>query len=115
MANTKDFDQKMYDLELREQRFRESIKQQEASFAEERRAILEEKRRAKRSEEDNFRQDLAMEIARAYNMSIEQAEIVVNQAWDRGHSSGYNEVTAFAHEYGEWVEEIIKIQRNIDY
>lgn len=115
MSCIKDFDQRMKDLEIREQQFKTSMKQQEASFDEERRAILEEKRRARLSERDNFLHDLTKEIARDYDMSFEQAEIVVNQAWDRGHGSGYDEVTAIARDYGEWVEKILDIQRNIDY
>lgn len=115
MANIKDFDKMMNELNAREQEFKEHVAEKMTSFANERRAILEEKRRAKRSKEENFRQELAKDVARDYNMSTEQAEIIVDQAWDRGHGCGYREVTAFAHEYGEWVEKILDIQRNIDY
>lgn len=101
----------MEEFQARKQDWQEQVK----LFVEEERQIREEERRKKQSEKENFLEDLKKEIARDYDMSWEQAEILVAQAWDRGHGCGYQEVTGFAHEYGEWVEKILDIQRNIDY
>lgn len=47
-------------------------------------------------------------------MSYEQAQIVVSQAWEDGHSYGYQEVRNYAEDYAEWVEKIIKLQKEMD-
>lgn len=105
----------MEDLQARKHAWQEQVKRQNDLFAEEERKIHEEERRKKQSEKENFIEDLKKEIARDYNMSWEQAEILVAQAWDHGHSSGYNEVRIYAQDFGEWVEKILDIQRKIDY
>ena len=105
----------MEDFQARKQAWQEQVKRQNDLFAEEERQIREEERRKKQSEKENFLEDLKKEIARDYNMSWEQAEILVAQAWERGHSYGYDEVRSYAQDFGEWVEEILDIQRNIDY
>jgi hypothetical protein len=48
-------------------------------------------------------------------MNWEQARIIVEQAWDRGHSYGYQEVRIYAEDYAEWVAKIIKLQEEMDY
>ena len=105
----------MEELQVRKQAWQEQVKRQNDLFAEEEQKIREEERRKKQSEKENFLEDLKKEIARDYDMSFEQAEILVAQAWERGHSYGYNEVRAYAQDFGEWVEKILDIQRNIDY
>ena len=106
---------KLEELEAREREFNSNVEKQKQQFKEERHRILEEERRKKQSEKENFLEDLEIEIAREYHMAREQARIIVNKAWEHGHSSGFNEVRSYATEFGEWVEEILDIQRNIDY
>lgn len=105
----------MEELQARKQAWREQVKRQNDLFAEEERQIREEERRKKQSKKDNFLEDLKKEIARDYDMSWEQAEILVAQAWDRGHSWGYNEVRCYAQDFGAWVGKILDIQRKIDH
>lgn len=105
----------MEELQARKQAWQEQVKRQNDLFAEEERQIREEERRKKQSEKENFLEDLKKEIACDYDMSLEQAEILVAQAWERGHSCGYNEVHSYAQDFGEWVKKILDIQRKIDY
>jgi len=105
----------MEELQARKQAWQEQVKRQNDLFAEEERKIREEERRKKQSEKENFLEDLKKEIAHDYNMSLEQAEIVVAQAWEHGHSCGYNDVRCYAQDFGEWVEKILDIQRRINY
>ena len=105
----------MEELEARKQAWQEQVKRQCELFDEEERQIREEERRKKQSEKENFLEDLKKEIASDYDMSWEQAEILVAHAWDRGHAYGYDEVRCYAQDFGEWVAKILEIQRNIDY
>jgi len=106
---------KMKELESRRAAWVEQVQKQKEKFDEEARQIRAEERRRKQSEKENFLDDLTVEIAGGYDMNFEQARIIVDQAWERGHSYGYQEVRGFAEEYAEWVEKIIKLQEEIDY
>lgn len=105
----------MEEFQARKQAWQERVKRQIELFDEEERKIREEERRKKYSEKENFLEDLKKEIARDYDMSLEQAEILVAHAWECGHSYGYDEVRAYAQDFGDWVEKILDIQREIDY
>ena len=105
----------MEEFQARKQAWQEQVKRQIELFDEEERKIREEERRKKQSEKENFLEDLKKEIARDYDMSLEQAEILVGQAWECGHSYGYDEVRAYAQDFGDWVEKILVIQRKMDY
>lgn len=109
--------EKMKELESRRAAWAEQVQKQRDKFDEEARQIREEERRRKQSEKENFLDDLTVEIAGGYDMSWEQARIIVEQAWDRGHSCGYQEVRGFAEEYAEWVAKIIELQKQeeMDY
>ena len=107
--------EKMKEFESRRAAWKAQVQKQQEKFDEEERQIREEERRRKQSEKENFLDDLAKEIAEEYDMCLEQARIIVDQAWDRGHSYGYQEVRICAQDYAEWVEKIIKIQIDIDY
>ena len=105
----------MEELQARKRAWQEQVKRQNDLFAEEERKIREEERRKKQLEIEQFKEDLTKEIARDYDLSLEQAEIVIAQAWERGHAYGLNEVRIYAEEYGEWVQKIVEIQRNMNY
>lgn len=107
--------ERMKELESGRDAFVEKIKKQKEKFDEEVRQIRDEERRREKSEKENFLDDLTKEISVEYNMSLEQAQIVVGQAWVVGHSYGYQEVRNYAEEYAEWVEKIIKLQKEMDY
>jgi len=103
--------EKMKELESRRAAWAEQVQQQKEKFDEEARQIREEERRRRQSEKENFLDDLTVEIAGGYDMTFEQARIIVDQAWDRGHAYGYQEVRGYAEDYAEWVEKIIKLQK----
>lgn len=107
--------EKMKELESRKAAWAEQVQKQKEKFDEEARQIREEERRSKQSEKEKFLDDLTVEIAGEYDMSFEQARIIVDQAWDRGHSYGYQEVRIYAEDYAEWVAKIIKLQVEMDY
>ena len=107
--------EKMKELESRRVAWAEQVQKQKEKFDEEARQIREEERRRKQSEKENFLDNLTKEIASGYDMSLEQARIIVDQAWDRGHSYGYQEVRIYAEDYAEWVAKIIKLQEETDY
>lgn len=107
--------EKMKELESRRTAWEDQVQQQREKFDEEERQIREEERRSKISEKENFLDILTKEIAGEYDMSLEQARIIVEQAWDRGHPWGYNEVSCYAEDYAEWVSKIIKLQKEMDY
>lgn len=107
--------ERMKELESRRAAWKEQIQKQQEKFDEEARQIREEERRSKQSEKENFLDNLTKEISVEYNMSLEQAQIVVGQAWVSGHSYSYQEVRNYAEEYAEWVEKIIKLQKEMDY
>lgn len=106
--------EKMKELESRRAAWAEQVQKQKEKFDEEAKQIREEERRSKQSEKKNFLDNLAVEIAGGCDMTFEQARIIVDQAWDRGHSYGYQEVRILAEEYAEWVAKIIKMQVNLD-
>ena len=107
--------EKMKNLETREKQFEEYVNKQKAKFEDERRKIREEERRNAQTKTENFLEDLTKNIAQDYNMSVEQAKIVVDKAWERGHSWGFEQVKNYAEEYGVWVEKILEIQQEMDY
>ena len=106
--------EKMKELESRRAAWMEQVQKQRDKFDEEARQIREEERRRRQSEKEKFLDGLTVEIAGGYDMSWEQARIVVDQAWDRGHSFGYQEVRNYAEDYAEWVAKIIKLQEETD-
>ena len=107
--------ERMKELESRRAAWEDQVQEQREKFDEEAHQIREEERRSKISEKENFLDELTKEIAEEYDMSLEQARIIVDQAWDRGHPWGYNEVSGYAEDYAEWVSKIIKLQKEIDY
>lgn len=109
------YEEKMKALEANRMAWIEKVNRQNEAFKKEEARIRAEERERRRKEEENFRNRLKEEIARDYNMSFEQAEILVYQAWEHGHSCGYNEVRSYAQDFAEWVEKILDIQRNMDY
>ena len=106
--------ERMKELESRRTAWEVQVLKQKEKFDEEARQIREEERRRAQSEKETFLDNLTKEISGEYKMSYEQAQIVVSQAWEIGHSYGYYEVRNYAEEYAEWVEKIIKLQKEMD-
>ena len=106
--------ERMKELESRRTAWEVQVLKQKEKFDEEARQIREDERRRAQSEKETFLDNLTKEISGEYKMSYEQAQIVVSQAWEQGHSYGYHEVRNYAEEYAEWVEKIIKLQKEMD-
>ena len=80
---------------------------QEKAFNECRQRLIREEREARRKEEELFRDNLAKSIAEENSFSLEVARIIVDKAWEDGHSCGLSEVRTYANIHSEFVEKII--------
>ena len=57
--------------------------------------------------ECNFRLDLSLVIQAQLDFTPAQAELIVNRAWNEGHSSGYEEIITYARDYSDFAERIL--------
>ena len=77
---------------------------------EEMKAKWQIEREQRRKEEREFRENLVNEyINNEYGFTKPTAELLVNKAWEDGHSCGYAEVRTQASILADFVEEVIKL------
>ena len=84
---------------------------QERAFNECRQRLIREEREARRRDEELFREKLADSVAKENGFSLGVAKIIVDKAWEDGHSCGLSEVRTYAQIHSEFVADIINALR----
>ena len=99
------------ELNAKHNEWLKSNQAQEREFNECRQRIIRVEREARRRDEELFRGRLADSVAKENGFSLRVAEIIVNKAWEDGHSRGLSEVRTYAQIHSEFVADIINALR----
>ena len=83
------------------------VNKQDKIFNECRQSIIREAQKARRRDEELFRGRLVDSVAKENGFSLGVARIIVNKAWEDGHSCGLSEVRTYAQTYSDFVVDII--------
>lgn len=84
---------------------------QEREFEECRKRIIREEREARRRDDELFRGRITDSVAKENGFSLGVAKIIVDKAWEDGHSCGLSEVRTYSQIYSEFVADIIHALR----
>ena len=102
------------ELDAQREAFLEQMRLEDNKYLLKRGQLVKEARERQRKEEQDFRDDLAKTIYEEYNVyPREAATLIVDRAWDEGHSYGYDEVKSKAHSLANFVEKITKLVEEI--
>lgn len=72
---------------------------------------LQEYDNSEHSGNNNFQEDVIAYLIEEYGFNKEMASKVFYKAYEDGHSCGYSEVLTYAMDYGEFVDEVIKLKK----
>jgi hypothetical protein len=105
--------EKLAELEKERIAFMSKVEEEKKKFEDKRKKLILEEKERKRKEEQDWRGDLAKRLLNDYNIGCKEiAVMIVDRAWDSGHSYGYNEVTLKAEDLAEFIENVRKIDRS---
>lgn len=99
------------ELDARRREWLKGVNKQDKIFNECRQRIIREKQKARRRDEELFRGKLVDSVAKENGFSLGVAKIIVNKAWEDGHSCGLSEVRTYAQIHSEFVADIINALR----
>ena len=78
--------------------------------------LVKEERERRQKEVQNWLDNLVDEIWKCYDVGPKEvAKMIVDRAWDEGHSYGYDEVKAKAESLVEYTEKVVKIIAEMCY
>ena len=102
------------ELDAQREAFLEKMRLEDNKYLLKRGQLVKEERERRHKEERDWRDNLAKTIYEEYNVyPREVATLIVDRAWDEGHSYGYDEVTSKAHSLADFVEKITKLVEEI--
>lgn len=103
----------MNELEARRKAYMKQVEEEVKKFEEDANRFRQEERERKRQEERDWSDNLAKRLLNDYNIGCKEiAVMIVDRAWDQGHSYGYNEVTRKAEDIAAFIEKVIIIDRS---
>lgn len=101
--NAKDINE----LDAKRREWLKGVNEQDKSIIEWQQNIIREKQETLRKNELSFKENLAKSVSEENNFSLGVARIIVNKAWEDGHSCGLSEVRTYAQIHSEFVADII--------
>lgn len=111
MAKTEQtFEEKMQELEKTHEAFMAHVKEENEKYEAQRQQLRREERERQRREEQMWRDNLADEIWKGYDVGPKEvATMIVDRAWEAGHSCGYNEVRWHAEDLAEFTSKVVHL------
>lgn len=98
------------ELDAQREAFLERMRIEDNKYLLKRGQLVKEERERRYKEEQDWRDQLERDIWHDYDLGPKDvAKMIVDRAWDEGHSYGYDEVKGKAESLAEFVEEIIKL------
>lgn len=108
--NQKTPTEKLKELEENRKAFMEHVEEEKKKFEERRQELIREERARKEQEERDWCENLASRLLDNYRIGCHAiAAMIVDRAWEDGHSYGYNEVIWKAEDLAEFIEKVRKI------
>jgi hypothetical protein len=105
--------EKLKELEESRKAFMAHVEEENKKFEARRQELIREERARKEQEQHDWRDNLANSLLKNYNIGCKEiAVMIVDRAWEDGHSYGYNEVSWKAEDLAEFIEKIRKIDRS---
>ena len=105
--------EKLRELEENRKSFMAHVEEENKKFEARKQELIREERIQKMNEQLVWRDNLANRLMKEYNIGYKEiAEMIVEHAWEDGHSYGYGEVTWRAEDLAELVEKVRKIDRS---
>lgn len=102
------------ELDAQREAFLEKVRIEDNKYLLKRGQLVKEERERRHREELDFRELLAKTIYEEYNVyPREVAKMIVDRAWDEGHSYGYDDVRNRAASLATFTEKIIKITEDL--
>ena len=98
------------ELDAQREAFLEKMRLEDTKYLEKRCQLVNEERERRKKEERDWRDRLEGDIWSDYDLGPKEvAKLIVERAWDEGHSYGYAEVKAKAESLAEYTEKVVKI------
>ena len=103
------------ELDAQREAFLEKMRLEDAKYLEKRCQLVNEERERRQKEAQDWCDNLTDEIWEGYNVGPKEvAKLIVDRAWETGHSLGYYEVRCHAESLAEYTEKVVKItERNV--
>ena len=104
------------ELDAQREAFLEKMRLEDTKYLEKRCQLVNEARERQRKEEQDWRDQLEQDIWHDYDLGPKEvAKLIVDRAWDEGHSYGYDEVRAKAESLALYTEKVVKITAEMCY
>lgn len=104
------------ELDAQREAFLALVKEADKEFAQKHAELVKAKRERQYKEERDWRDQLERDIWHDYDLGPKEvAKMIVDRAWDEGHSYGYEEVKAKAESLAEYTEKVVKITEEMCY
>ena len=104
------------ELDAQREAFLEKMRLEDTKYLEKRCQLVNEARERQRKEEQDWRDQLEGDIWSRYDLGPKEvAKMIVDRAWDEGHSYGYDEVRAKAESLALYTEKVVKITEEMCY
>ena len=104
------------ELDAQREAFLEKMRMEDTKYLEKRCQLVKEERERRQKEAQNWRDRLEGDIWSRYDLGPKEvAKMVVDRAWDEGHSYGYDEVRAKAESLALYTEKVVKITEEMCY
>ena len=104
------------ELDAQREAFLEKMRLEDTKYLEKRCQLVDEERERRQKEVKNWRDNLVDEIWKGYDVGPKEvAKLIVDRAWELGHSFGYDEVHSHAESLAEYTEKVVKITAEMCY
>jgi hypothetical protein len=104
------------ELDAQREAFLEKMRLEDNKYLLKRGQLVKEERERRHKEEQDWRDQLERDILHDYDLGPKEvAKMIVDRAWDEGHSYGYDEVKAKAESLALYTEKVVKITEEMCY
>ena len=104
------------ELDAQREAFLEKMRLEDNKYLEKYCQLVKEERERRQKEIRDWCNNLTDEIWKGYDVGPKEvAKLIVDRAWDEGHSYGYDEVKAKAESLALYTEKVVKITEEMCY